>query len=385
LTDKIGPLGMQTDDRYRIIPEERIIEMLMLIGCAYEVESGEAQKISSEALLGWIRTGLNFKRGTNGERLFDPAEVYNFIKLAGIEGRDNFLPQRYHSTYRRLVVDLEKPRPTDGPNGERRLVVEFKRKFNLQSIDPGSQLRLRIPTPRIDDFLTDLQVTPFEDPAQPAEFHHSPGRLEARMVTTGAAEVIVGAKFSFTSRPQMPCPGQAHERPDAIYLGVREGLIVVTERVRAMAQSLAGVNAPPLEAVKAFWEYMNKEMMFGNLHYDQIDLTSPCDWVLEAGWMDCHLASALLVALCRGYGIPARLLYGHNLFQKVPTNHHWIEAWIDGQGWTPFDLMDWDLSPAGCDLELRDLFFGRLNYRMTIERRPREFTGTLGVPIPENW
>lgn len=384
MTGKIGPLGMWTDDRYRIISEPRIVQMLILIGAAYE-EPGEAEKICSAALHNWIDAGLPFKAGPNGERFFDPAELYNFMKLAGIEGRDRFMIERYITTYRRLVNDLEKPRPTDNPGDRsRRLVMEFKRRFHLQSITPGSKLRLRIPAPRMNDFVTDLQVTPLAELAPTAQFHVSTGRVEARLVTGSESEFTLGAKFSFVSRPQLPGQGQLQPPPDPIYLAESEGLIVVTKRVRALAQKLAGPNTSAPDAIKAFWEYMNTELMFGNLHYDQIDLSAPGDFILDHGWMDCHLASALLVALCRAHGIPARLLYGHNLFRKSPTNHHWIEAWIEGQGWTPYDLMDWELSPAGCDLELRDLFFGRLNYRVPVEIRPRDFTGTIGVPIPEN-
>jgi hypothetical protein len=73
------------------------------------------------------------------------------------------------------------------------------------------------------------------------------------------------------------------------------------------------------------------------------------------------------------------------LYQNAPTNHYWAEVWFEDQGWMPFDFMSWELSQAGCDREWRDHFFGRLDYRMTCQCMPLEFTGALGVPLPQAW
>jgi hypothetical protein len=171
----------------------------------------------------------------------------------------------------------------------------------------------------------------------------------------------------------------------SLYLSEQEGLIVVSERIRALAHSLAGNHSPALDAVRAFWEYIIGTLIFGSIHYDQIDLALPCDWILDSGWFDCQLAASLFVALCRARGIPARVIGGYLLFRVAPMKHYWAEAWIEGQGWTPLDFMGWDLSLGGRDVGWRDRFFGRLDYRLICERMPREFTGPLGVPVPEAW
>ena len=64
--------------------------MLMLAGWAFELDSGEAKEASSAALECWTGLGLGFRRGEGGERWYDPAEVTNFLKLAGLDGRDLF-------------------------------------------------------------------------------------------------------------------------------------------------------------------------------------------------------------------------------------------------------------------------------------------------------
>ena len=387
MTSKYGPLGIRVDDRYRTLPEARIIEMLLFMGWAYEFESGVAEKAAREALQAWTQMGLGFRCATNGERLFDLVEVHNFMKRAGVDERDNFWSRRFVPTCRRMVSDLAEAGPSaDWAEGERRFVIELRRTFNLRAIPAGSRLRLRVPLPLTGDYLQDLHVTPFAETAREVQIKISPGRLEARMIVSGEAETILGATLSFTARLQKPGPGRGHGDPEpALYLCNREGFIVVSERIRALARSLAGVGATPLEAVRAFWEYIHAGLICGALHYDQIDLASPCDWVLDSGWFDCQMASALFVALCRAQGIPSRVLGGYLLYQVSPTNHYWAEVWIKDQGWTPFDFLGWDLSRGGRDPVWRDRFFGQLDYRMTCERMPREFTGALGVPIPQAW
>ncbi len=387
MTFKFGPLGIQSDNRYRNLPEASIIEMVRLMGWACEVESGMGGKAAAEALQAWIDQGLNFRRAPEGERLFDPVEVTNFMKRAGLDGRDDFWVERYVGTHRRHVSDLaDTVSSSPSAGGERRFVVDFSRRFHLGSVAPGSKLRLRMPLPLTGDYLQDLQVAPFAEATGEVQISLNPGRLEARMVAAGQAEAVVGARLSFTALPQEPRPGQESTGPDlSLYLGSDEGLIVVSERIRALARSLATPGAPALDAVRAFWEFIIGEFCCGALHYDQIDFALPCDWILDSGWFDCQLGSALFVALCRAHGIPSRLIGGHLLYQASPTNHYWAEVWIDDQGWTPFDFLGWDLSKGGREHEWRDRFFGRLDYRLTCQRMPREFTGALGLPIPPAW
>ena len=51
------------------------------------------------------------------------------------------------------------------------------------------------------------------------------------------------------------------------------------------------------------------------------------------------------------------------------------------RGWTPFDLLAWDLSAGGRDAAWRDLFAGAIDYRMKTQIFPDIFTGAPGVPM----
>jgi hypothetical protein len=380
MISKFGPLGFQPSDRYRNVAESRIVDMLVFAGWLGQPASLESREAAKAVLETWTRNGLASRPSPDGKRSFDPIEVYNHMKLAGVQERDSFFSEKYSLTRRNCVADFA---ATISANEGRRFTVDFQRTFYLPAVDPHTRLRLRMPLPLTGDDLFNLQVTPHQ-PDHDAQTTIGSGRLDARLAAAGRTTAILGATLTFTARQRVPQPQL--EPPDpAPYLASREGLIVISDRIRALAQNLASSGAPPLEAIFAFWDYIHAGLVCGLVHYDQVDAASPCDWVLDSGWYDCHLASALFVALCRAHGISSRVVGGYFLYPASPTNHFWAEVWIDDQGWTPFDFFGWDISDGGRRGEWRDRFFGRLEPRLITERLPREFTGALGVPIPHAW
>lgn len=360
-------LGFQADDRYRSVAETRIIDMIYLAGWACERQS-TGRDPARKALEGLVEIGLPFRR-SDGQRLFDPVETLNFAKQAGLDGRDGVWPNHIVHTARQLVEDLraEGPRP---------FKVTLKRTFH---VTPGQSLRLRLPLPLESQHLTGLTVEPFSDVE--ARLGVTRGRLEARL-TVLADTVTIGAEVSFNAVPQGP---DGSPPPDPVYLKPRDGMIGVSERIAELARRLAGPGTSPQQAIRAFWTFCLDEFRQSAVHYDQIDWTAPGDWLLDSGWGDCQLVGALFCSLCRAVGIPARLMGGHYLYRPHATNHYWAEAWIDGQGWLPFDFYGWELSRGGEDSAWRDIFYGKLEPRLTNQCLPLDFTGAVGVPLLPAW
>ena len=389
-------LGIQTDDRYRTVSEARLLEVLLLGGAVFEVAAGRyAQALESvrTALQAWIELGLRYRISGRGERLYDPVEVMNFQKWAGLRGLDRFWIDSFVDTHRKLVRDWAEQRGHDSraPDGQcdAPFKVLLQRRCNVRDFAAGTRLRLRMPLPLPCAYVHDVEIVPRVSPALAAEVVLNDGRMEVRLAATGEPFIDIGAEVSFMAAPRPADsagpPGRLEPEEAGTYLRPIEGLVRITPRLQALAESLAGREGNPSNMVRAFWNYLIDEFRCGMIHYDQIDVEAPGDWVLESGWYDCQLASAVFVTLCRARGIAARIIGGHLLYRFMPTNHYWAEAWIDGRGWLPFDFLCWDLSAAGRDPQWRDHFAGSIDYRMVTQCLPRAFTGSMSVRLPPAW
>lgn len=362
--------GLIFSDTYRTVPQDRLIDALLLEGYAYEEDRAAARADAAMAIERWTAQGLPVRRDAGTDR-FDPVEVVHHAKIAGLKGDDDFWTGRFVSTLRRFVTDLAAERPD-------RVSLHCRRTFNLAGLAPGETKRLRMPLPLAGRY-ADFAVQP--EPGPETESHRvSDGRLEARVRLGGEALVSLGATVDLTlgSPPvDLPPPNDALLRP-------REGLIVITPAVEALARHLAGKERAET-AVRNFWDHLVDNFMFAPIHYDQIPSDAPLDWALNSRVYDCQLAAALFVGLCRAVGIPARIVGGNFLYRRSPTNHYWAEAWLDGAGWKAFDFLVWDLSRGGRDAAWRDHFFGRIDPRLINEALPESFTGAVGVGIPAQW
>ena len=390
------PLGSRFEDRYRTIPESRLLDVLLLGGWVYEVAAGrqaEALASTRAALASWIGLGLPCRQSAGGERLYDPVEVMNFQKWAGLQGLDRFWIDRFVATGRRLVSDWAENRRDDASSPDGRGAAPFRvslqRRFNVRKFAPGARLRLRMPLPLPSAYVRDIEIVPQVSSNLQAQIRLSDGRMEVRLAAPKEPfiDLVAEASFIASPRPADSVVGAARLDPHeaGIYLRPTDGMIRITPRIHTLAHHLAGPDREPAKIVRSFWDYMLDELKSGMLHYDQVAPDAPGDWVLESGWHDCQLGSALFVAMCRARGIPARIIGGHVLYRLAPTNHYWAEAWIEGRGWLPFDFLCWDLSAGGRDPAWRDHFAGSIDYRMVTQCLPNDFTGSMSVRLPSAW
>lgn len=381
--------------RYRTMDEARILRLLLLSGWAFEVRCHGTRPYlgaASDALERLISLGLPFRPAAGRARLFDPVEVVNFVKWTGLSDQDAFWRERFVATGRRLVREARSAAPTGGAlanlSGPRRFTILLRRRINLATQRPGAPLRLRLPLPVENAALHDLRTEAWHSGATDLALSILPGRVEARGAWAGEGEIVLTARCSFTARMTGPPTSTSlldvAER--SLFLQPDEGMIRVTERVRSVADHLAGGCRDPWQTVERFRRFMFECLACGMVHYDEIRAArAATDWVLEEGWFDCHVGSALLAALCRARGLPARLSGGYLLYEVAPTQHYWVDVWMDDRGWTPFDLLAWDLSTAGQDSRWRDVFAGHLDHRMLTQRMPRIFTGPMSVRLPPAW
>ena len=96
------------EDRYRIVPEPRVIELLLFQGWPHAVRAGrrgEAEREARAALDRCVADGLPYRRSATGERLFDNVEVSNFLEWTGLTGGGEVWKERCIATARRLVSE----------------------------------------------------------------------------------------------------------------------------------------------------------------------------------------------------------------------------------------------------------------------------------------
>jgi hypothetical protein len=165
----------------------------------------------------------------------------------------------------------------------------------------------------------------------------------------------------------------------------KEGFIDVSPAVLALSQELIHAQQDPLAVVDSVWDGLMDWVRIGRIHYHEIDTLHPVDSVITIRWCDCYLGSALLVSLCRAAMIPARLVSGYVLYTKSPFYHYWAEAWIEGVGWVPYDLLAWELSAGGRHERWKSCFRGQVDYRMRTQLLPKIFTGSLDLKLPVQW
>jgi hypothetical protein len=389
-------LGSRMDDRYRTVVETRIIDILLAAGWVRELNAGrrhEATTSTAATLDNLISLGLGYRASENGERLFDPVEVINGMKWAGLNGLDKFWIDHFVATGRALLRDWDETAAPEGGHSRsgRRTPAQFKvmlrRRFDLQQFKRGSKVRLRLPTPLSGWAIGDIGASSIVSKDLSADVTRSDGRLDVQLEVPTDPIVEIAAEFSFTTTgaPTDAWRGGLDPKEAELYLRPKEGLIRVSPRIQALADELSGLEKIPQKIVTALWHYVIDELNCGMVHYDQVSVETPGDWVLYTGWYDCQLGSALFASMCRARGIPARLISGFMLYSLAPGFHYWSEVWLEGQGWVPFDLLSWDLSEAGRNGAWRDCFAENIDYRMVTQCMPLAFTGPMSVRFPAAW
>jgi Transglutaminase-like superfamily len=385
-------LGVTLGPRRRKATEAEAIDFLLLQGWSPAVVTERRAEVEPEAqsvLERFVGLGLGFDRTADGARLFDLSELANFTQWSHTELGDPFWGEQTLYLARRVFWlehgleppgDVRPPRPSKLP--PRQFCVSLRRRFDLSDRAVGSRVRLRLPLPIEDATLSVLDLA--VDPAPDAEIRIAPARLDAKVVVPANGVVELGYEVSFVARPTRqdataPALGTAEA---ALYTRPNEGLIKVTAEIQALARELAAGAHDPWTRVERFWRFVMERLRFGVINYEELDAARPLAWALNNGWCDCYLGAALLTTFCRADGIPSRILSGYALDEDTPYFHYWMEAWIDGRGWTPLDTISWSLSRGGRDPQWADYLFGEVNYRMITERLPHLFNGAGAIRFP---
>lgn len=386
-------LPFATDARLRNVPEARIVEHLVFHGWRRAQRRSDpdgARRVVIEALARWRGLGLPAARDSDGTWRYDPAEAFLCMRWAGKVFNDPFW-REHHVAIERARVRSFHPAASDPATPPamatlppRRFTVTLRRCFDPAYL--ATPARVRLPLPYGVAGLRDVEVT-VEALDAVGQARIAPGYGELRLVAAPAGPVTLVARSSFVAsayaRPGNVVALSAAER--SLYLNPSEELIRVTPAVRALAADLGDGATSGRERVARFVDYLMDGLAAGPFPYEWLDAKAPLDLPREGGWFDCRLGSALVTALCRACGMPARRMSGYLLYPESAGYHWWGEVWLDDVGWMPIDTWVTDLSANGADAAWRRVFFGELDYRLTSEVMPQVFNRSPGVRVPPAW
>lgn len=375
--------------RYRTISESEVIDLLLLVSWACDIESTgleQARTIIRRSLHSWIAKGLGYRLSPAQDYLFDPVEVINHMKWLGLSGEDDYWEAHFVANHRGFVAEFSSPTAAfKAPLPDRPFHVTLSRTFDLQAFPEGTSLRLRAPRPIPSHYHQQLVTTAGVYPADAGTAQLREHSVELRTAVSSERWVTLSTESTILAQDPTARRIPLSETERTLYLRRDEGFIKVTPRVEALAHELSAWATTPEQAVSTFWAYLMQALCSGMVRYEEFTAETATDWVLTHGWYDCQLGAALLVSLCRALGIPARLVNGHLLYRLQPINHYWCEIWLDSRGWQAFDVICWDLSRAGADRPWMDLFAGQIDYRLATQIFPLAFTGPMNIHFPPAW
>ncbi len=99
--------------------------------------------------------------------------------------------------------------------------------------------------------------------------------------------------------------------------------------IKSTANKLKGKTTE--ETIQKIYEYTQKI-----LTYTHLPGISGAKRALQERKGECSEYSAVMIALCRANGIPARVVTG-NIAREKNNKHNWVEVYFDKYGWVTFD------------------------------------------------
>jgi len=127
----------------------------------------------------------------------------------------------------------------------------------------------------------------------------------------------------------------------------------VQARLGDLARQIGGGRATPREKVRAVESYLLTHNRY-SLRTDPGQGDPVVNFLLEGKAAHCQYFATAAVILLRMLGVPARYVSGYYAHEggapgvtivRQRDAHAWVEAWIDGQGWTTVDATPGDGRP----------------------------------------
>jgi len=366
---------------------EEIVEQIVVQCWMFEARAGDlagARRKAERTLERLLARGLPATRAADGALRLDPYAANNALKSRAGDPADEAW-QPWQDTTHRNATSL--------PAAAQLYRLAMRREWHSYAAAPGRPLVFRLPLPLRDTQRGTARVRLIEPAGALIDQRETPGRVELRLdagavrgpVVAEMEVQFVGAEAGDALAPAAAL-GTPVEASEEIWLRDREGLLAPSAAVAALAAELARGRTDARELVHAIWDWLMRNLRFGDVHRETLDAQDPLGGLLQSRLADCVLGSSLLVALCRACGVPARLLTGYLLHPANLGPHSWAEVRLAPGHWVPFDFGSWCYCAGDPDDPVWGHFFrGRVDARFVAEVAPREFTGWGSAAPPPRW
>jgi hypothetical protein len=358
----------------RTVAEADVLDQLQLSCWPYEtsVQPGLTRQRAADALEHLLRLGLPVIV-RDGNRYFDPYEVANFMLWAHRALGDPLWSETFVVAERRFASEK-------AVGVDHRFEIVLEREVVCGKRPVGSAFRTQMPLPIVteaqDSVVVELRGGPGVTITREGDCLDARARVppdKAALCITATIAVRSGWQ-GHKVEPGRVEPFRDPNPNNIAFLSASEGIIQVTDPIRSLARELAGDTRTPWEALGQFWDFFYTRMTVGSVHYHALKGDDVLSDIVRLGRADCWYGSALLVALCRARGIPARLVGGYNVYSVLLAYHYWCEVLVEPYGWLPCDLWpSWVRSDGQrADTAWSDYFLGRIDPRLVVERFPRQ-------------
>ena len=201
--------------------------------------------------------------------------------------------------------------------------------------------------------LFEVRKTPSVDPVQIARnwsIKISGGKVEAHFrdchrnavdlvnVDKGGLSLAIIASGTVETRDSAGIIGPDDRRAPPAYYLKETRLTLAGDGVREMASKLGKASASSVASLHDLSDIVREAIAY-ETGFTNAETTA--EEAIEAGAGVCQDHAHIFLAVARKLGIPARYVSGYLMIQEQleqKASHAWAEAYLEGLGWTGFDV-----------------------------------------------
>lgn len=344
---------MRDRNRHFVVPEEKVLKQL---------------KIDKNRLRQWREGGLPYLE-KRGKRFYDPLEIQNWVMWFGRDVTPiwGVLINQLTSVFK------EWPTCLSGCFGEtfrnpKRREVRYKIKLPSEVIKAGQTIRLWMPYPLEYPSQRDIKLMDVVPEPQTVRICDGHGVIFNEIVVREDQPLEMSERFSYYTYETHfnidPDTIKDHDKTDpenSFYISKDKHLRLNNE-ITNLSHSIIKAEKNPILAARAICKWILENYTYGAVHHE--DIENETDFILRKRYGDCGTMSFLLISLARSIGIPARLIGGFLVSERLCSPHAWAEILLPNLEWFPIDVsaawavknwLGWDENKA------LDAFFGHLD------------------------